>query len=230
MGESPRGLKMSQNLWKILAMIIIRKIGFLVKKYEKYECSHQILSISCKMYECVKKICFFIKISVFFAHYVNVLRKSRCLLFTSHNTQTSGYVRLLLLDCISLIVPDSHFTFIVWYDVGRRYDGSSAFDVLCIFLTRSSCYTHPSVHVDKVGEEGQWPLIFLNFLSGYWKWSAKEVRKICRTSLVDMAINAKFVSRKDGVESGRRRSMTPDFFKFHIRILKEICWRSKKNL
>ena len=39
------------------------------------------------------------------------------------------------------------------------------------------------------------------------------------------------MSRKRGVESGRRRSMTPNvFFEFHIRILKVIWWRSKKKL
>ena len=37
------------------------------------------------------------------------------------------------------------------------------------------------------------------------------------------------MSRKVGVESGRRRSMTPKFFfEFHIRILKVIYCRSKK--
>ena len=38
------------------------------------------------------------------------------------------------------------------------------------------------------------------------------------------------MSRKEGIESGRRRSMTPNFyFEVHIRMLKVICCRSKKK-
>ena len=38
------------------------------------------------------------------------------------------------------------------------------------------------------------------------------------------------MSRKEGIESGRRLLVTPFFIEFHIRILKVISYRSKKKI
>ena len=63
----------------------------------------------------------------------------------------------------------------------------------------------------------------------------KKKEKFCRTSLVDMGTNAKIIREmfifpcisyflyKMFKKRGRRRSMTPNFFEFHIRMLKVIC-------
>ena len=60
----------------------------------------------------------------------------------------------------------------------RKIASSNLMQKWKINEVQSSCYAH----VGEVGEEGRWPpIFFLNFISGYWKWSAAEVRKICRT-------------------------------------------------